>query len=175
MSGIFKDIKRNFKSGNALIKLIYINIGAFLIMQTILIFLILFKEQDVFQVIMKSIKMPADTILLIRKPWTIICYMFFHQNLWHLLFNMICLYFGGQIFLSFFDNKKMLSTYVLGGISGGLCFVLAFNTFPVFESILPSAVLIGSSASVLAIIIATATKSPNYIIRLSLIGSIKLK
>ena len=101
--------------------------------------------------------------------------MFLHQSFIHLLFNMIWLYFGGQIFLSFFDNKKLISTYVLGGISGAVLFIISFNLFPVFASTLPNAVAVGASASVLAIIMAIATKSPNYSIRLFLIGNIKLK
>ncbi len=101
--------------------------------------------------------------------------MFLHQSFIHLLFNMLWLYFGGQIFLSFFDNKKLISTYVLGGISGAVLFILSFNLFPVFATALPNAVALGASASVLAIIMAIATKSPNYSIRLLLIGNIKLK
>ena len=101
--------------------------------------------------------------------------MFLHQSFIHLLFNMLWLYFGGQIFLSFFDNKKLISTYVLGGISGAVLFILSFNLFPVFANALPNAVALGASASVLAIIMAIATKSPNYSIRLLLIGNIKLK
>jgi membrane associated rhomboid family serine protease len=119
--------------------------------------------------------LPASIPLLIKKPWSIISYMFLHQSFIHLLFNMLWLYFGGQIFLSFFDNKKLISTYVLGGISGAVLFILSFNLFPVFATALPNAVALGASASVLAIIMAIATKSPNYSIRLLLIGNIKLK
>ena len=101
--------------------------------------------------------------------------MFLHKGFMHLLFNILWLYFGGQIFLSFFDNKKLTSTYVLGGISGAMLFIISFNIFPVFENALPNAMALGASASVLAIIMAITTKSPNYIIRLFLIGNVKLK
>tara|TARA_B100000745_G_C20125179_1_gene385368 strand:- start:702 stop:1325 length:624 start_codon:yes stop_codon:yes gene_type:complete len=88
---------------------------------------------------------------------------------------MLWLYFGGQIFLSFFDNKKLISTYVLGGISGAVLFIISFNLFPAFAGVLQNTVAVGASASVLAIIMAITTKSPNYSIRLFLIGNIKLK
>ena len=173
MSTVLKDIKKNFKGGNSLTKLIYINVGVFLIASVLRVLSFLFMING--WEFLSYFTLPASIPLLIKKPWSIISYMFLHQSFIHLLFNMLWLYFGGQIFLSFFDNKKLISTYVLGGISGAVLFILSFNLFPVFATALPNAVALGSSASVLAIIMAIATKSPNYSIRLLLIGNIKLK
>ncbi len=173
MSSIAKDIKKNFKLGNSLTKLIYINVGMFLLVQILYVFSFLFRIPLIS--ITDYFSLPASFYILAKKPWSIISYMFLHQSFSHLLFNMLWLYFGGQIFLSFYDNKKLISTYVLGGISGGILFMLAFNFFPVFSNQIQNSVAIGASASVLAIILAIATKSPNYSIRLFLIGIIKLK
>ena len=173
MSSIIEDIKKNFSSGNALTKLIYINVGIFLLVQLLYVFSFLFSLP--FLTITDYFSLPANTLLLTKKPWSIITYMFLHKGFMHLLFNILWLYFGGQIFLSFFDNKKLTSTYVLGGISGAVLFIISFNIFPVFENALPNAMALGASASVLAIIMAITTKSPNYIIRLFLIGNVKLK
>lgn len=173
MSSVFEDIKNNFKGGNSLTKLIYINVGVFLIASVLRVLSFLFMVNG--WEFLSYFTLPASIPLLIKKPWSIISYMFLHQSFIHLLFNMLWLYFGGQIFLSFFDNKKLISTYVLGGISGAVLFILSFNLFPVFANALPNAVALGASASVLAIIMAIATKSPNYSIRLLLIGNIKLK
>ena len=173
MSSIAKDIKKNFKLGNSLTKLIYINVGVFLLVQILYVFSFLFRIPLIS--ITDYFSLPASFYILAKKPWSIISYMFLHQSFSHLLFNMLWLYFGGQIFLSFYDNKKLISTYVLGGISGGILFMLAFNLFPVFSNQIQNSVAIGASASVLAIILAIATKSPNYSIRLFLIGIIKLK
>ena len=173
MSTVLEDIKKNFKGGNSLTKLIYINVGVFLIASVLRVLSFLFMVNG--WEFLSYFTLPASIPLLIKKPWSIISYMFLHQSFIHLLFNMLWLYFGGQIFLSFFDNKKLISTYVLGGISGAVLFILSFNLFPVFATALPNAVALGASASVLAIIMAIATKSPNYSIRLLLIGNIKLK
>ena len=173
MSSIIEDIKKNFSSGNALTKLIYINVGVFLLVQLLYVFSFLFSLPLL--AIIDYFSLPANTLLLTKKPWSIITYMFLHKGFIHLLFNILWLYFGGQIFLSFFDNKKLTSTYVLGGISGAMLFIISFNVFPVFENALPNAMALGASASVLAIIMAIATKSPNYIIRLFLVGNVKLK
>ncbi len=173
MSSIAKDIKKNFKLGNSLTKLIYINVGVFLLVQILYVFSFLFRIPLI--AITDYFSLPASFYILAKRPWSIISYMFLHQSFSHLLFNMLLLYFGGQIFLSFYDNKKLISTYVLGGISGGILFMLSFNLFPVFSNQIQNSVAIGASASVLAIILAIATKSPNYSIRLFLIGIVKLK
>ena len=173
MSTVLKDIKKNFKRGDSLTKLIYINVGVFLIASILHVLSYLFIVN--YLEILNYFTLPASISHFIKKPWSIITYMFLHQSFIHLLFNMIWLYFGGQIFLSFFDNKKLISTYVLGGISGAVLFIISFNLFPAFAGVLQNTVAVGASASVLAIIMAITTKSPNYSIRLFLIGNIKLK
>ena len=173
MSTILEDIKKNFKRGNSLTKLIYINVGVFLITSILHVLSFLFMVNSL--EFLNYFTLPASISYFIKKPWSIITYMFLHQSFIHLLFNMLWLYFGGQIFLSFFDNKKLISTYVLGGISGAVLFIISFNLFPAFAGVLQNAVAVGASASVLAIIMAITTKSPNYSIRLFLIGNIKLK
>ena len=173
MNSIIEDIKKNFSNGNSLTKLIYINVGVFLLVQLLYVFSFLFSLP--FLTITDYLSLPANTSILAKKPWSIITYMFLHKGFMHLLFNILWLYFGGKIFLSFFDNKKLTSTYVLGGISGAMLFIISFNLFPAFENALPNAMALGASASVLAIIMAISTKSPNYIIRLFLIGNVKLK
>lgn len=173
MSSLTADIKKTFKNGNGLTKLIYINVGIFLVFQILFVLSFLFNIVELR--FSSFLALPADLSTLIRKPWTLVSYMFLHQSFFHLLFNMLWLYFGGQIFLSFFDDKQIISTYILGGISGAILFIISFNLFPVFSSTLPSSIAMGASASVLAIIMAIATKSPNYSIRLFLIGNIKLK
>ena len=173
MNSVIEDIKKKFSNGNSLAKLIYINVSVFLLVQFLYVFSFLFSLPIL--TITDYLSLPANTSILAKKPWTIITYMFLHKGFTHLLLNMLWLYFGGKIFLSFFDNKKLTSTYVLGGISGAMLFIISFNLFPAFENSLPNAMALGASASVLAIIMAISTKSPNYIIRLFLIGNVKLK
>ena len=93
----------------------------------------------------------------------------------HLLFNMLWLHFGGKIFLQYLNPKQLLSTYILGGISGGLLFVIAYNYIPSLQGYLDGAQALGASASVLAIIVAIATYTPNYSVQLPFIGFVKLK
>jgi membrane associated rhomboid family serine protease len=121
------------------------------------------------------IGVPASIPNLLMKPWTIITYMFVQEDFWHLFFNMIWLYWFGKIFMEFMPGRKIYTIYLIGGISGALTFILAYNIFPVFHDTISLATTIGASASVLAITIATAVLVPDYTVNLLFIGPVKIK
>jgi len=125
--------------------------------------------------IKEKLMLPSDIDKLISKPWSLITYMFIHDNFIHLLFNMIWLHFGGKLFLQYLNQKQLINIYILGGISGGILFIMAFNYFPAFTLYSENAKAIGASASVLAVVFALTTYTPNYSIQIPLIGYIKLK
>jgi len=167
---IVGDIKRTFKEGSALTRLIYINLGVFLLVKIIGVFFYL-AGQPYFLVDWLSI--PSDINELISKPWTPITYMFMHVGFIHLLFNILGLYWFGKLFLYRLEGEKLLSVYLLGGLSGALLYLISYNLFPVFESV--NAILLGASASVFAILVAIAFYEPNREIRLFFVGSFPLK
>ena len=172
----WNNIKLRFKNKNNYTRLIYINIGFFLVYNIFTVFSFLFLIDNTSESLLKYLALPSETDSFIRKPWTIISYMFIHHDLLHLLFNLLWLHFGGKLFLQYFTDKQLVSTYILGGIFGGLIYILSFNIFPVFFT--PpylNSVAIGASASVLAIFIAISTYAPNYKVNLIFIGSTSIK
>ena len=108
-------------------------------------------------------------------PAQLITYMFMHAGLLHILFNMLWLYWFGSLFLHFFSAKHLRGLYILGGILGGLLYMVAYNVFPLFNQEVAVSTLVGASASVLAIVAATAYREPNYRVQLFLFGAIRLK
>ena len=170
-----QDLKNQYKSGSALIKLIFINVGVFLLIHIAGILLWLFNVPNGTVLLVKWLALPADFNQIIFKPWTVLSYMFLHEQLMHILFNMLILYFGSRIFLQFLSEKKLVVTYLLGGLAGGLLYILTFNLFPVFKSIMPVSIALGASASVMAILVAAATYVPNFVVRLIFLGNVKLK
>jgi len=172
---IIDDLKHQYKTGTALIKFIFINVAVFILVHLIGLLIFFFTGVSGSSIVAYWLALPADFGQLILKPWSIITYMFLHEGFLHIAFNMLILYFGGQIFLQFLDAKKLIGTYILGGISGGLLFILTFNIFPVFNEIVSGALALGASASVMAVLIAIAAYVPNYSIRLMLLGNVKLK
>ena len=75
-------------------------------------------------------------------PAQLITYMFMHAGILHILFNMLWLYWFGSLFLYFFSAKHLRGLYVLGGICGGLLYMVAYNVFPLFSSLVTCATLV---------------------------------
>lgn len=173
--GIWDDIKRTFRSGNSLIKLIFINTGVFLILSLAAIIGFLLNNHAVSEITLAQLAVPASLQNLIIKPWTLITYMFTHKDIWHILFNMLWLYWFGRIFLEYLDQRKLVAVYLLGGISGAIVYILSFNIFPAFTGLVHESVAIGASASVMAIVVAAAVYVPDYSVNLLLIGRIRIK
>ena len=173
MSGILEEIKQSFKQGSTLTKLIYINLAVFVLVSIIPSISSLFVRPG--YEVYPWFSLPADLSQLLTKPWTLVTYMFLHKDFMHIIMNILWLYFLGRIFQDLLGEKRLVSTYILGGLSGAVVYILAYNLFPVFSDVLPFASALGASASVMAIIIAIATKAPNYIIRLIFLGDVKLK
>ena len=172
MASIIDEIKDSFRPGDMLTRLIYINIGVYIAVNLIMV-IGFFMNTNLS--IVPYLTVPAAPSRLILQFWGLITYMFLHESFFHILLNMIWLYFGGKIFLEYLNPKKLLSVYLLGGISGALLYILTYNVFPVFANELPYSQALGASASVLAILIAIATFVPDYSVRLMLIGTVKLK
>ena len=167
MKGLFKE--------NPVLKwLLIVNVGIWIMVAFANLFLWLYKSPGA-NLLVKWLSVPADWTELIRKPWTIVTYMFLHEQFWHLFFNVWMLWFGGMIFTRFLSQKQLALTYGLGGLVGALFFVLAYNLFPVFETAKYTAVAMGASASVLAILVAAATYKPDYGLNLLLFGQLKFK
>lgn|SRR5690606_4413715 len=172
---IIDDLKHQYKTGTTLVKFIFINVAVFVLVHIIGLIIYFFTGVPGSELVAYWLSLPADLEQLLYRPWTIITYMFLHTGFIHLAFNMLILYFGGQIFLQFLDSKKLLGTYLLGGIAGGILYILSFNLFPVFTPIVKGALALGASASVMAVLIAIAAYVPNFSVRLVLIGEVKLK
>ncbi len=171
---ILDEIKKSFRSGSTLTKLIYINLAVFLAVKLIGVVFFLLSIDPTFSIV-NWFAVPADINNLVFKPWTILTYMFLHQDFLHILFNMLWLYWFGQIFLRYFDEKKLLSVYLVGGLAGAALYILAFNVFPVFSNILPMSYALGASASVIAIVIAISVYAPNFKVNLLFFGPVALK
>ncbi|OYQ37991.1 rhomboid family intramembrane serine protease [Flavobacterium cyanobacteriorum] len=109
---------------------------------------------------------------LLWKPWSLLLYAFLHADFFHILFNMLMLFFTGRLFLTFFTQKQLFGLYVLSAMFAGLLFIAGYNILPVFNGTVSK--LVGASAAVMAILIATATYAPYYQVRLLLIGTVKI-
>ena len=167
-------LKNFFLQKNVMSRLMLINVAIWIICLFISVFTWLFNISDI-SFVTKLFAVPSDISAVAEKPWSVFTYMFLQEEFWHLFFNMLMLYYGGKIFLQYFSDKQLLLTYIFGGLFGALFFILAFNAFPVFENMKGHAFALGSSASVLSILIAAATYRPDYTLNLFLLGQVRMK
>jgi membrane associated rhomboid family serine protease len=173
--GIWDEIKLTFRNGSNLTRLIYINIAVFVLLSIVAGIGFLLNNQEISGKALDLFSVPASFNALLLRPWTLITYMFTHKDIWHILFNMLWLYWFGRIFLEYLDERKLVAVYLLGGISGAIVYILSFNIFPAFTGVVADSVAIGASASVMAIVIAIAAYVPDYTVQLFLFGRIKIK
>lgn len=173
MASFISDLKSRFHRGDINLQLIYINVGVFVVTTLVSVFLRLFNIGDASW--MNFMTLPASIPEFLKQPWSLLSYMFLHADPLHLLFNMLWLYWFGQLFLSFFSARHFRGLYLLGGICGGLFYMLALNVFPYFTPYIYISTLLGASASVLAIVVATAVREPEYRVNFMFIGTVRLK
>jgi membrane associated rhomboid family serine protease len=99
----------------------------------------------------------------ITRPWTLITYSFLHAGFFHLLWNMMLLFYSGRLMLNLFPDRIFINNYFLGAITGGIIFLLSYSLFPVFRGSYPP--MVGASAGVMAVFIFICTYTPEQDIR----------
>ena len=170
MNTFLEDFKQTWnKPDNILEKLIIINVFVFIVLA-----LCKFSFSGIFYTdyIFKNISLPSNPREFLYKPWTLFTYFFTHETFFHILFNMLFLYWFGILLQEFLSKQKLLALYLLGGLAGGIAYLIIYNTFP---HLMRRSYMIGASASVYAIVIGSATLSPNYRMFLLLFGPVKIK
>lgn len=176
MRKFLNEIRMQFGNATSLYRLMAINIGVFLFFTLIRTFLFLFQVDDSWlDLVINKLSLPSDFGTLITQPWSLVTYMFLHEGIMHIVFNMLVFFWMGKLLTEYLGNDKLWTTYLLGGLTGGLLYILAFNLFPAFETVGQVSRLLGASAGVIAILIAAATLLPDYSVHLMIFGEVKLK
>lgn len=171
--GTIDKMRADFRQATMLMKLIWINIAVFVLLRVIAIVCMLGGAPDFLTQVMHEVQMPSFLPLLATRPWTVVTYMFSQYDVLHILFNMLWFYWFGILFQMVSTSKQMLALYIYGGLGGAIMFLLAYNLLPAFS--FANGWLIGSSASVMAIVTATAILMPDMKMNLLFIGDVSLK
>lgn len=105
---------------------------------------------------------PADTL---RRPWTVVTYMFVHAGFLHLFFNMLILYFFGPPLESMWGGKEFLKFYLVAGLGGAVfSYVFAFNS-----------AVVGASAAIYGVMLAFAMNWPDMQVYIWFLFPVKVK
>src|SRR5688500_11302595 len=176
---MIEDFKYAFQRyNNAHVNLIIINVVVFLALAFVFQFYRVFQFPECFRVIHVQLAIPAPIVKFIHKLWTILTYAFVHvlSGLFHILFNMLIFYWFGKLFVEYLGSDKLIALYVLGALAGGVAYLLVYNTIPFYvERIGTFSGMVGASAAVYAVVIATATLIPDYTFFLLFLGPVRIK
>jgi membrane associated rhomboid family serine protease len=176
---MLEDFKNAFQRyNNAHVQLIIINIVVFLVLAVVLVFSRALGFPYVFDVIHDQLAIPAPIGEFLQKPWTLITYAFVHDlsGIFHILFNMLIFYWFGKLFVEYLGSDKLVALYFLGALAGGLAYLVVYNTIPFYiERIGSFNGMVGASAAVYAIVVATATLIPDYTFFLLFLGPVRIK
>lgn len=151
-------------------KIILINVVCFVLPMLLNVIFFLFNIPS--STYMDWLQLSPNLGTFITRPWTLLTYSFIHSGFFHLLWNMVLLFYAGRLLLNLFPDRIFINNYFLGVISGGLIFIGSYAMFPVFAGTYPP--MIGASAGVMAVFIFICTYTPNQEIRFFFVN-IKLK
>jgi len=164
-NNIIDYIKVQFKTGGMVKNLILVNAVVFIFFVVLQVVSALFNINGLYDTVGEYLIMPGTFGEILYKPWTIVTALFTHTEIGHFFWNMLMLYFTSKMFMQYFGERRLLTTYIFGGIFGGLIHVLSYLIFPYFADQVPASIL-GASGSVAALIGALVYYQPQLKIRL---------
>ncbi len=172
---IVEELKFKFQQGNAIIRIIMVNVAVFIVFGVLNSLLGLFNSNGIIKLVLDWLVLPASFSRYIYQPWSLLTYTFLHEGFLHILFNMLWFYWIGQLLQQYLGNPKTYQAYFMGAISGGLVYMVSYHVFPYLIPSVEISTARGASAGVLSVVFATATLLPEYELSLFLIGSVRLK
>ncbi|MEL6636611.1 MAG: rhomboid family intramembrane serine protease [Bacteroidota bacterium] len=176
LDSIWNDVKQQFSYGNMITRIVIVNVAVFVLINLVKLILRLtngWQDTGLYNEILHFLCISADPWYILTRPWTIFTNMFLHEGFMHILFNMLFLYWFGRIVGDLIGDRRILPLYLMGGLAGGLAFFISANLLNYGGGAANFA--LGASAAVMAIVLAAGVLAPDYIMRLILIGDVRLK
>jgi len=174
--GLFDDFKNAWgKPNNAVVQIILINVIVFAFFRILEVFFVFSGSREFFDFVFEKLQLPSNVGSFLLQPWTIVTYMFTHYDFFHILFNMLFLFWFGRIVQEFLNSNRVISLYVLGGLVGGLLYMVLYNIVPFYSDRVGASMMMGASAGVFAIVVGAAVFMPNYTMFLMFLGPVKIK
>jgi len=175
-SSIWEDLKREFGKGNMVTRLIIINVSVFV---AVVLLKVIFRvstgfgDMSAYDEVVRFFMISSSLWHDVTHPWVFLTSIFLHEGFWHILWNMLFLYWFGRIVGDLIGNRHILPLYLLGGLAGGIAFILSVKLLGFGGGGVHYA--LGASGAVMAIVVASAVVSPDFTMNLLLIGPVKLK
>lgn len=172
---LFDDIKQQYSRGDRITQLIIINVAVFLGVLVVRLLLMIgggASGVSLYDGFLNLLMAHSSLKFTLIHFWTPFTYMFLHEGLWHIFFNMLYLHWFGRILQDMGGRKLIVPIYLAGGLAGWLAYILSTH---LLQNLPIGDVALGASASVMAIIAAAATLVPHFDIQLIIIGRVELR
>lgn len=170
----FKEVFQRHNNGH--IRLIVINVGVFLLLSVLYVVCAVAKLLPLNEAVREYFAIPPKIDDFLHRPWTIITYSFAHsQGLFHILFNMLALYWFGRLFVEYLGSAKVIAVYILGALAAAVLYLTLFNTVPFFIERANFTGMVGASGAVFAVMTGIATLLPDYSFYLLFLGPVRIK
>jgi membrane associated rhomboid family serine protease len=172
---IWDDIVYQFRQGSVVVRLISICIVVFLIFETLHLILWSGGNEALYVRIDHLFALPASFTTLITQPWSALTWMFMHADVWHIFYNMLWLYWFGEIYQLYMRDRRMMPLFVFGSMAGGGLYMVASYIIPPLRASIDYSYLVGASAGIFAIVFAATALNPEHSINLFILGSVPIK
>lgn len=176
MQSIFDDVKREFESGNNITRLILTNVAAFVVFSLLNVFANFPGSEggSWFDSIWRYLTLSDDWLFNLKHPWVFVSHMFLHLGFWHIVWNMLFLYWFGRRVNDLIGDKHIYPLYIYGGLACAVSFLLTASMFS-YIPVSGSALAHGASGAAMAFVVAAAVLNPDATLFLPLIGPVKIK
>ena len=172
---IWDDIVYQFKQGSVTTRLISICVAVFLLFETLHLILWAGGNDLLFFRINNLFALPASLGTLITQPWSLLTFMFMHADVWHIFYNMLWLYWFGEIYQLYMRDRRLMPIFIFGSIAGGALYIGLSYVIPPLRASIDYSYLVGASAGIFAIVFAATALNPDHRVNLFLIGPVPIK
>jgi membrane associated rhomboid family serine protease len=175
---VLEEFKNAFsKPNNGHIQLIIINVAVFVVLGILYVFSRIGGFENVFITVHDQFSIPPVFSNFLTRPWTILTYAFAHSlnDIFHILFNMLALYWFGKLFVEYLGSDKLVALYFLGALAAASFYLLIYNTVPFFKAQSDFPGMVGASGAIYAIMVGAATLLPDYTFFLLFFGPVRIK
>jgi len=123
---------------------------------------------SLYMAVMSQLALFSDFKIFNFRIWQFATYIFLHDGLLHLVFNMLMLYFFSMLFFTFFNTKQLLKAFFLGGIAAGVFYFIISNIVGA------QSFVVGASGAVMAVFFTVVGYNPHMRVQLIIFGNVAI-
>lgn len=165
---LIEDVKEQFRKGTAFTHLILTCLAVFLLSETLHLILWAGGHEALYAHLFYLLALPSSPAVLLSQPWSAFTFMFMHADVWHIFYNMLWLYWFGDIYYLYMRDRRAIAVFIAGSLAGGALVMVLSQLLPVLQAHASSTFTVGASAGIFAIVFAATALHPDHMISIFL-------